>query len=157
MAQKSNAVGNETLALRINCGAQEDWEDADGRVWLGDRFFVGGGSEISRPGVAGPSLPVDFTARWSHRRIEFQVPLPVGRYTIRLRVLDTVFGHPGGSTYRVIGNGQPLLTVHTDTSLPRAVVVLSAELFAASGVLRLAFVPEKDLVIVSAIEILRAE
>ncbi len=113
----SVAPSSGKLAIRVACGAYEDYTDKEGHVWLPDEVEAPGvslgrldGATIERteeyevPNVAFPQI--FWTERYGMTGYEFT--LPNGKYTVRLHFAETFTGitGPGQRVYSFAVQGQ---------------------------------------------------
>lgn len=103
-------------AVRIDCGAEEDYRDVAGNVWGKDRFAFGG--EIAKldaleiDGTAND--PLYQTERWfplpeTGGLSSYLLPLPPGRYQVRLHFAEVWWRIPGFRRFDVILQGERVL------------------------------------------------
>jgi hypothetical protein len=112
-------IANETI--RIDCGSQKDFRAPDGSVWSRDRFRLGSnrpwkGADQTRWGwaVAKTDLaPLYRTQRWFVPRCgqtsAYRIPLPPGRWRVRLHFAEMYFNRPGIRVFDVSIEGRKVL------------------------------------------------
>jgi hypothetical protein len=84
-----NATGH-VEPLRI-VARSEDYIDSRHRVWSSDRYFLGGRESSDGKLLAGTDDPALFSSqRYGH--FSYRLPVPPGRYTLRLFFAETFFG-----------------------------------------------------------------
>ncbi len=149
-------------SLRISC-AREEYRDPSGRLWALDRFHVGGrsarGADKDAEGAKVDELyrhvrdfpPDRFT-------IGYRVPLPRGRYRLRLHFSEVsrriLQGHELPiRAFDVTVNGEDFLENYSPP--PFRVEVQETDVEITDGFLEIGFRPRKDRPMVNAIEILR--
>jgi hypothetical protein len=108
-------IQGSMLPLRIHMGPA-DFKDGQGRIWLSDRYFVGG-SEVQRSLLTnGTENPQLFSwERYGH--FQYLLPVASGKsYTLTLYFSEGYFGPsklviggPGSRVFMVSCNGRPLL------------------------------------------------
>jgi hypothetical protein len=104
----SPPAGGRT-AIRINAGAETDFTDADGNLWLSDRGFEGGESSVREADLKIENTKNPVIYRTEHWGMEsFSQPLPNGNYLVKLHFAETWDGvsGPGGRVFSVTVEGQ---------------------------------------------------
>jgi hypothetical protein len=105
-------------AVRIDCGAEEDHRDEEGRLWGRDRFALGGrtsqfpagsiqGTEADSLYLSERFFPYGYSAVPAYR-----IPLPRGRYRVTLHFAEIYFRVPGERVYDVLLDGRTVLERH---------------------------------------------
>lgn len=105
----------DQVLLRVNCGAEEDYVDQTGALWVADGQLVEGpvaGLTVERVGLTMPGSDapnVYLTERYSMEAYEFS--LPDGTYTLRLHFAETYDGisGPDQRIFSVLVNGETAL------------------------------------------------
>lgn len=105
----------EQVLLRVNCGAEEDYVDESGNLWVADgRLAEGpvGGMTVERVGLTmedADAPKVYLIERYSMEAYEFS--LPNGTYTVRLHFAETYDGITGPEQriFSVTVNGETVL------------------------------------------------
>jgi len=100
-AQKNQKLLNEDLArtgsVRINCGCSKVYVAPDGTRWLPDQQYFDGsygntrGDYVDRGNIPihGTKLPKLYeTETWSASRLYYSIPVPDGRYNVRLHFAE---------------------------------------------------------------------
>ena len=169
-------------SLRINCGTRQAHESNEAR-WSRDRFFTDGmtirpfhRSRFFKDDVAGTE---DDVLYWTERRFqkgalasEYRLPLPKGRYLVRLHFADTMNPRPESRyhtdmekirqevtpprTFDVLIEGKRVLTEHTP--LDAGFATANVRSFSADvddGVLVVRFSAREREAFVSALEVER--
>jgi hypothetical protein len=103
--------------VRIRCGyLRPMFKDADGNVWMGDRYFTGGfATELPNQHIARTRNPALYlTARSGV--FSYKIPLAPGVYEMRLHFAETTYsptstlgGGENSRVFDVVLNGSPLL------------------------------------------------
>jgi hypothetical protein len=112
------AGGMPYRGIRIICGySKEKYVDRSGKVWAGDRFFNGGGTEANPPVFIARTADPTLYRTDRHGKFSYNIPLSPGNYELRLHFVETMFGPGlllgGGETSRLFDvslNGRPLLS-----------------------------------------------
>jgi serine/threonine protein kinase len=150
-------------AIRIDCGASEPYQSADGKEWAADRFSDGGnpGSKRSVRDARTSDATVLATELWfppaGPGRSGYFVPLPRGRYRVTLHLVETyekVTG-PGQRVCDVLLEGKAVLSAYDAFAAvgfgvadPRSFVVEVKD-----GILDLGFLRRADNPSLKALEI----
>jgi beta-galactosidase len=146
--------------IRIKAGTPVSITDADGNTWEGERGFTDGQTEDrSRMTIEGTSSPDLYrTERWG--MTHFSVPVPDGKYAVRLHFCETWDGitAPGGRVFDVkVGDKQIKdLDVFKEAGGPHKPLVKTVETTVTDGKLDVQFVeqPEHNHAEINAIEII---
>ena len=110
-APQSAGAGLARPVIRISAGAEQDFTDSSGNLWLSDRGFEGGDvvsraadMEIANTKDAG----IYRTEHWGMS--SFSLPLPDGRYVVKLHFAETYDGinGPEGRVFSMNVEGQEL-------------------------------------------------
>ena len=89
---------NTRGVARINCGAPEDLTDSRGNLWLADQIYTGFnaygceyGTFVSRGEITvkNTGVPEIFTTEAYGTQMFYQIPLPDGRYTVKIHFAET--------------------------------------------------------------------
>jgi hypothetical protein len=164
------------LPVRILVGSAMDrLTDRFGAVWSGDRYFTGGYQDSLRFGNQERAVPhplilgaPDQTPFHSFRAgaFTYRIPLPAGRYELRLYFSEVVFGisdsgdgAENSRVFDVLMNGQPLLTYYDIFASAGAANTADIRVFenvspAADGFLTLDFRPVREVAWLNAIELI---
>lgn len=153
--------------IRIAAGSTEPKRvDSLGDIWLGDRYFTGGGAGISEN---QPVMRTRDAFLYQHRRegdFRYDIPLKPGAYELHLHFSEPVFGSGnlagGGETSRlfhVLLNEEPLLSSFDTVCDANGANTADIKVFkdispAPDGYLHLRFTPQKDSAMVSGIVVL---
>ena len=155
--------------IRIRAGWSAAWQDAAGRQWLGDSYFIGGNALVRSVNPAREShpAPADMALYASERWGNFSYAIPVaeGRYRVRLKFCE---GHYGSGNTGVGGRGSRMFDVFSNgVALLRNFDIFDEaggegrpldRTFAgvrpnAQGKIQLSFVPIKGMACVNGIEV----
>lgn len=103
-------------AARINAGADADYVDEDGNLWLPDQSYTGFnaygneyGIRVSRGKMAIRSTraPEVFRSEIYGRQMFYHVPVPAGTYTVKLHIAETFTGNrESGRLITITVNGK---------------------------------------------------
>ena len=89
---------NARGVVRINCGAPEDLTDSKGNHWFADQLYTGFnaygceyGTFVSRGRITvkNTDFPEIFTTEAYGSQMFYQIPLPNGRYTVKIHFAET--------------------------------------------------------------------
>ena len=89
---------NRRGVVRINCGAPEDLTDSKGNHWFADQLYTGFnaygceyGTFVSRGKITvkNTDFPEIFTTEAYGAQMFYQIPLPNGRYTVKIHFAET--------------------------------------------------------------------
>ena len=172
-ASKSNAlavpVSSASSEVRIMSGASfSTMTDESGEIWLGDRYFSGGGAEAIAPKAFEFTTTPSIYFRRRRGNFSYAIPLRKGIYELKLYFADAFFGQgnpeEGGESSRLFdvkANGKTLLSnfdVVADAggSNTADIKVFRSIQPAADGFLHLDFIPSRNVAFVNAIEVLPA-
>jgi Malectin domain len=158
----SLAAGPE---IRIRCGySRSMFKDAEGNVWIGDRYFAGGSvTELPNQHIARTrNSELYLTGRTGV--FSYKIPLAPGTYELRLHFAETTYSPAsslgGGENSRVFDvqlNGRPLLQqfdIVSDAGANTADVRVFRDISPGNdGYLHLDFAGSLGLPIINAIEI----
>lgn len=95
-----------TFAVRINAGGSA-LIDASGHEWSADRLFSGGRTSTTSTPVASETAEVDRSERYGN--LHYAVPVPAGRYVVRLHLTEIYWNQPGARLFDVDVEGRPAL------------------------------------------------
>lgn len=151
--------------VRILCGAGRSLVDHAGKLWSADHWFAGGDAVHSDALHIARTQDQGFYRTSRQGTFRYDIPLPAGRYELRLHFAETVFGldgvdGEGTRLEKITANGKPLLDyfdILADAGGSRTadVKVFPEIAPAKDGQLHLEFAGENGLpAAVSAIEIL---
>jgi len=154
--------GGRTLPIRIVAKAAP-YREPNGRVWGADRYVSGGSLAMRSERVKGSPDPNLYSGE-RYGSFTYDIPLPAGKYGLRLYFAETWFGPGfggggvGSRRFDVNANGVPLLqdfdifreTGGSHRSVVREFHGLSPD---ADGYISLAFVPRVNNACVNALEI----
>lgn len=158
--------------IRINAGYLTSLTLGDGRRFGSDHFFAGGEAKALNPkditalferrgakdkAVTGAANPV-LHEGYREGRFSYSIPMPNGRWQVRLSLFEPQESAPAKRTFSVVANGKRMLDRFdpfdaAGGSLKE--VTRSFPVAVQNGRLELAFEPESGPAIVSAIEIVR--
>ncbi len=165
-APPSAAVMPSGPILRIMCGSNlATYADRFGRVWVGDRYFIGGEVITSSPTSLLRAEDSQLSKVSRQGEFEYSIPLKPGIYELHLHFVEMLFGtepEEGGETSRlfdILANGQPLLELFDVYSDAGGCGKMDERVFtdispAADGLLHLAFRPNKAKALLNGLEIL---
>jgi hypothetical protein len=131
--------------------------DRQGSMWQPDDYVMGGQLVIRNelaPGAADPELYE--SERFGH--FDYAIPVPAGKYTVRLYFDEAYFKTPGLRVFNVFTDGRMLLRnfdiVRESGGQLRPIIRVFRGLEPnAQGVLNLSFVPVTNYALVDAIEV----
>ena len=92
------AMLKQEKAVRINCGALEDYRDPEGRLWLPDQAYAGfrfygneyaGYAVRGRIDIAGTKNPGIYRTEAYGAAMYYHIPLPDGVYRLKLHFAET--------------------------------------------------------------------
>jgi hypothetical protein len=138
--------------------------DRDGIIWSPDNYFLSG-RIIARFGTVNGSADPAIYERERYGHFSYAIPVPPGRYSLRLHFAETFWGPKeqggggvGSRIFNVFCNGKTLLEgldMFAEAGTHRQIVKEFHNLTPnAQGVLLLSFVPVVNYANVSAIEVL---
>ena len=148
-------------AIRIKAGADKDFTDHDGNVWLADRGFDGG-ETISRPdetkieNTKDPGL-----YRSEHYSMDsFSQKVPNGKYNVKLHFAETFeeVTEPGGRVFSFSISGKDFkdFDVCKKAGGPLKAYVESVDVDVTDGTLKITFTPDVQNPEINGIEIIPA-
>jgi Malectin domain len=161
------AAAPADAAVRIIAGYDRpQYIDRQGHVWLGDRYFEGGGNLGApfRQFIARTSDPILYQGGRAGMNA-YNIPLKPGNYELKLHFAETVYGPGletgGGENSRVMdvfANGATLLRSFDIVSDAGGPQIADVRVFkniqpSADGRLHLWFHPQRALTLINAIEI----
>ena len=148
-------------AIRIKAGADKDFTDHDGNVWLADRGFDGG-ETISRD----DSMKIENTKdpglyRSEHYSMDsFSQKVPNGKYIVKLHFAETFeeVTEPGGRVFSFSIGGKDFkdFDVCKKAGGPQKAYVESVDVDVTDGNLKITFTPDVQNPEINAIEIIPA-
>lgn len=157
----SKPVTQTIGVIRINAGAEADFTDADGTLWLSDRGFEGG--DVT---PRDADMKVENTANTTIYRTEhwgmesFSQSLPNGKYMVKLHFAETWEGieGPGGRVFSMNVEGKKFeeFDVYAKSGGPRRAYVVLVNVHIADGKLDIAFEAGVDNPEINGIEIIPA-
>jgi hypothetical protein len=145
-------------AIRINAGAEANFTDADGNVWLADRGFEGGDvasrdADLKIENTKNPTLYR--TEHWGMS--SFSQPLPNGKYVAKLHFAETWEGvsGPGERVFSFNVEGQEFrdFDVWVKAGGRQRAYIETVQATVADGKLDITFEPNVDNPEINAIEI----
>lgn len=169
---KAPAGGVSNSAIRIVAGARTmlslDISDSAKEVWNSDRYYRGGTGEEIPPRIF--NYTSTSSLYYSRRRgnFSYNIPLPEGRYELRLYFADAFFGPDnfsgggeGSRLFDVMANGKVLLknfdVIEDIGGSNSADIKIFDNIHAGpDGFLHLDFLSHRDVAFVNAIEIVPA-
>lgn len=81
--------GKAPIPARINCGGwPTDWTDTQGKLWLTDRYYTGGGIDyyaIQDAGVNSFQLSTSRDGGYTNN-FAYHIPVPAGSYSVTLHL-----------------------------------------------------------------------
>ncbi len=151
--------------VRIRCGYTKSmFRDAQGNIWSGDRYFLGGApTEVPNQHITG-TRDSQLYLTYRAGTFSYKIPLKPGTYEMRLYFSETTYGPTttlgGGENSRVFNvqrNGQPLLTlfdIASDAGVNTADIRVFKDIHPGpDGYLKLDFTGSLGLPMINAIEI----
>jgi Malectin domain len=143
-ADHSAALPSEPEAIRILAGQQSgSYVDKEGRVWLPDRYFVGGSTFFHGSHEIVRTQDPDMFRRGREGEFVYDIPLKPGSYELHLYFAETGVDAEGLRSVSLSINGVPTTTVDVasdaggaDTAMVKVFENISP---AKDGLLHLAF------------------
>ena len=141
-------------AIRVNAGGSA-YTDRLGQVWSPDSGFSAGSAYSVTAPISGTSEPTLYQCQRYAGTLQYQFPVPSGKYNVKLKFAEIYFGSPGQRVFHIVLNGT---TVQQDFD---PIVAAGAPFTAvdrtfsisASGQVLIQLVSVKDNPILNAIEI----
>jgi hypothetical protein len=152
------------LPVRV-VAASSPWTDADGQLWLSDRYFNGGRQGL-RPNTSGENLGLYNSDRIG--RFHYSIPvLPMKHYRVRLYFrepwfssIDGTLNGNGGRVFDVACNGTSLLKdfdILSEGGSAPLIKTFDHVQATPRGTLELYFMPVKNYPLVNAIEVVQED
>jgi hypothetical protein len=143
-AVNSVALSSEPEAIRILAGEQSgDYVDKEGRVWLPDRYFVGGTTFFHGSHEIVRTQDPDIFRRGREGQFVYEIPLKPGSYELHLYFAETGVDGEGLRSVSLSINGVPATTVDVASDaggVDTATIKVFEDITPAKdGMLRLAF------------------
>jgi hypothetical protein len=159
-ASELKPTGNPP-SIRIKAGADKDFTDHEGNVWLADRGFEGG-ETISRPddtkieNTKDPGL-----YRSEHYSMDsFSQKVPNGKYNVKLHFAETFeeITEPGGRVFSFSIGGKDFkdFDVCKKAGGPLKAYVESVDVDVTDGMVKITFTPDVQNPEINGIEIIPA-
>lgn len=144
--------------VRIDAAGAKSFLDADGKLWLADKYYSGGSSSLGLFDIAGTQDDVMYATRRFGKTFSYAIPVAAGDYKVSLRFADASFD-AGGRTFNVTGEGKALLNnfdIVAAAGGKGVAVTKSFNLTVTDGTLNLAFLGTLGNATLSAIEVVPA-
>jgi hypothetical protein len=140
--------------VRINCGG-EAAEPIPGEHWLADRSFVGGNAAREQVAdIRGTERDeIYLTQRYQLAEmlpLEYRLPLPSGRYTLRLHFAETWYYVSGQRRFKVAIENNSISIIEPP---PAEALVQPIEVDVTDGALNILLLPELADPMICGIEI----
>lgn len=151
--------GTETVML-INCGAVNDYTAPDGRVWGVDQMYVGG-NDVERLKKNVENTDADdlyLTERYDMS--DYNIPLPSGKYTIKLHFAETFedLHGVGDRVFTVNIERQPILVDFdplAEAGKKFTAVIKTVRAEVTDGELNISFDSKSQSTMINGIEVLK--
>lgn len=152
--------GGSNVAVRINCGGNSFTDNA-GNVFQADTHFTGDGTFATLSTINGtPNSALYQTERYGWgSNLSYNIPVPVGYYTVKLHFAEIYWTAPGQRIFSVNIEGGPAelpnFDIIADAGAPNTAVVKQFDnIFVNDGTLAINFATQVNAAKISAIEVI---
>ena len=145
--------------LRLNCGANQNYTDRQGRLWQADKGVLrkgdGGAVRRSPRPIAQTDVPEIYLTEW-YGMPRFELAVTPGRYRLRLHFAETHNSAPGQRIFSVMVNRLPLVE-HFDPARDgiNTAVVVERAVVASLGKIVVEFIKETGQPLINALELIQ--